>query len=629
MAAKQIEVSLILSAYDKASRVINNIATKGEARLMAFAKKTDALGEKAFKNGKDFAAIGVAAAAPIFLAAQAAEESEVAVKRLNNVFKQMGDSTGRAGAQSAAYASKLQLQIGVEDEVIMLTQAKLATFKHVSNETARMAGVFDRATNAAFDMASAGFGEAANNAVQLGKALESPTQGINALRRSGITFTAEEKKKIATLEKSGQILKAQKIILQAVENQVKGAAKATATQGALTKIAYGEAMESLGRTFLPMLNQVLKRVADVINKVDGWIQRNPKLARNIVMITAAVAGLSFGISALSFVFGGLMKAMSFASTAGGFFLKMMKAVTYQNAAAGIQAKIAAISTWAQTAATNAAKIAMGAFRIVMIAVNAVLAINPFVLIGMAVIAVATLIYTNWDAIKNFFVNLWAKIKGIFSGAWDFIKGIFFKYHPLGIIIKNWDAIVKFFSDLWDKVTERFSAFIDYIKGIPGRMFEAGKNIVKSIWEGIKSFASKPIDAIKGIVKKIRDFLPFSPAKEGALRDIHKIRLVETISETIKPGPMVKAMRNTMAATMIATNAAAGVASPGSVPSITNLRSSAAAPVHFHYNPIITIQGGGSADPQTLAAFDQLFQKHKKEIIKIMEEHKRNQERTKY
>jgi hypothetical protein len=37
------------------------------------------------------------------------------------------------------------------------------------------------------------------SAVQLGKALEDPIKGINALRKSGITFTDAEKKKLQRL----------------------------------------------------------------------------------------------------------------------------------------------------------------------------------------------------------------------------------------------------------------------------------------------------------------------------------------------------------------------------------------------------------------------------------------------
>lgn len=43
--------------------------------------------------------------------------------------------------------------------------------------------------------------------------------------------------------------------------------------------------------------------------------------------------------------------------------------------------------------------------------------------------------------------------------------------------------------------------------------------------------------------KIRDYLPFSPAKTGALKDIHRIKLVETIAQSIKATPLLQAMSN--------------------------------------------------------------------------------------
>lgn len=623
---KQIEVSLILSAYDKASRIINNMATKGEARLATFAKKAGALGDSAFKQGREFGAIGVGMLAPLFLAQKAAEESEVATKRLANTFKQMGDETGRAAAQSANYASKLQFQIGVEDENIMLVQSKIATFKKVSDTAGRMAGVFDRATNAAFDMAAAGFGEADQNAVQLGKALQSPTQGINALRRSGISFTDAEKKKIKALEESGQLLKAQKIILHAVEMQVKGTAAATATQGQKTKIAYGEAMESLGRTFLPIMNQLLKKVADNIQKVDAWMQRNPKLTKTIVMITAGAAALSLGISALSFMFGGLMKAISFASSAGSVFLKLVKATTYQNAALGIQTKITAISTWAQTAATNAATAATWLATAASTALSFAMKAIPFVAIAAAVIWLATVIYKNWDSIKAFFVKTWDKIKGIFTGAWDWIKKLF-EWTPLGQIIKNWDKIKDFFAEQWEGTKKNFQGFVDFLKNIPQKLYEGGKNMIKSLWEGIKAMASKPVEAIKNIVQKVRDFLPFSPAKAGPLRDIHRIKLIETISQNIKPAPMVKAMQKTAAATLLATQAFTMpmVAKPNTPMNI----GGGGQAIHIHFNPQVTIQGGGTPDQATMEMFNDAFAKQKKELKKMLEEIQRGKQRTSY
>ncbi len=95
------------------------------------------------------------------------------------------------------------------------------------------------------------------------------------------------------------------------------------------------------------------------------------------------------------------------------------------------------------------------------------------------------------------------------------------------------------------------------------MRQAGANIITSLVDGIKRMASKPVEAMKAIVQKVRNFLPFSPAKEGPLRDIHRVKIMETIAGAMTPGPMVKAMRTATAATMIAAAPmAAGAAGPG-------------------------------------------------------------------
>lgn len=534
-----LKIAVVLSAVDKMSSVIRN-ATSGAAKnLNSFSSKANNVANKAFDVGRSAGAIGLAIGTPLFMAAQAAEESEIATKRLENIFKSMGETTGKAAKAAEAYASSLQMQIGVDDESILLTQAKLATFAKVSDETARMSGIFDRATNAAYDMAAAGFGEAEQNAVQLGKALQDPIKGITALAKSGVTFTAQEKAKIKTLVDSGKQLEAQKIILKAIEMQVGGTAKATATTSSKMKASFGELQESLGRALLPTLNKLMQKVIPIINKVMDWIEKNPELTETIMMIAAGAAALAITVSGLSFIIGGVAKAVSGLSAAFSF-----------------------------------------------------LAANPIILIIAAIAAAAYLVVKYWANIKQFFINLWTKIKEVFWKvvAWMKEWGPLF-LGPIGIIYK-------FFTD--------------------AKFREAGKKLVVSIWEGIKSMAYKPIEAIKNMVSKIREYLPFSPAKVGALRDIHKIKLVETIAQSIKPAPMVKAMRMATAATMVA-------ATPMKSNAISQSSGGQGSGMVVNYNPTINVNGGS---PTSKEDFKKVLKEHEKDIIKLIEEANRKSNRTK-
>lgn len=481
---KTLKIALLLTAVDKMSSMVDKAVSKASKRLKAFNE-----------FGTSAGIIGGAITGVYGASVSAARESELANKRLEQVFRSMGETNDKAAKSAEAYASKLEMQIGVEDEVIQLTQAKLATFKAVSSEAGRMSGVFDRATQAAFDMASAGFGEADQNAVQLGKALQDPIQGINALRRSGITFTAAEKKKIATLVKSNKLLDAQKIILSAVEHQVGGVAAATADPVDKMKVGWTEIGESLGKVVLPAFQKFSAWVGSFTPKIISFIENNGRLVKVIGAVGAALL-----------VIGTISKIVS-----------------------------------------------------------AILATNPIFLIIMAIAALAIVVITYWKPIKGFFIRLWNGIKNVwskvlaffsklwngvkhvFAVAWAAIKFYFLNFTPIGLLIKYWNPIVNFFTNIWQKVKGVFTAAWSWLMNLGKMFYNAGANIVKNIWEGIKALVNKPIELIKDMAKKIRDFLPFSPAKAGALKDIHKIKLVETIAATIKPQPAIAAMQKTTSA----------------------------------------------------------------------------------
>ena len=173
--------------------------------------------------------------------------------------------------------------------------------------------------------------------------------------------------------------------------------------------------------------------------------------------------------------------------------------------------------------------------------SAVMMANPWVAVAAAAVVAIMFIYANWGAIRGWFVKLWNNIRAIFLRFWNWAKGMFLNYTPYGLIIKHWSKITAFFSALWEKVKNIFLGHVQYVMDLGGRFFEAGKNIVLSIWNGIKALANKPIEAIKAITQKMRDYLPFSPAKEGAFRDLHRVKIIETIVSSMRPEKLMNAM----------------------------------------------------------------------------------------
>ncbi|RUM41807.1 MAG: phage tail tape measure protein, partial [Desulfurobacterium sp.] len=111
---------------------------------------------------------------------------------------------------------------------------------------------------------------------------------------------------------------------------------------------------------------------------------------------------------------------------------------------------------------------------------------------------------------------------------------------VGLVTKYWGTLLKVF--LWINPTTfpimAFKKLYDFIKSI--NLFKAGKRILETLTEGIKSTLMKPVNAVKEVVRKIRNFLPFSPAKEGPLSDLHRTGLafVKTFAEGIKGDPLI-------------------------------------------------------------------------------------------
>jgi hypothetical protein len=214
-------------------------------------------------------------------ATAAAEESRVADERIDaiaNSMNEFGNETQKVTKRIKDYAQQQSLSVGVDDEVIKATQAKLLTFRNLTKTAGTMGGAFDRATKAAIDMAAAGFGTAESNATQLGKALNDPIKGITALNRAGIQFTADQQELIKSLVESGKVLEAQDMILKEIESQVGGTAAATATATEKMRIAFGEVQESVGQLLLP-----------VLEKFSAWFLKVlPDIQRFMALLMAAL-----------------------------------------------------------------------------------------------------------------------------------------------------------------------------------------------------------------------------------------------------------------------------------------------------------------------------------------------------
>jgi TP901 family phage tail tape measure protein len=328
---------------------------------------------------------------------------------------------------------------------------------------------------------------------------------------------------------------------------------ASAAQQQIFKNRLNEVVVKAGQALLPTFNKVLSVLGSLMDRVGSFISRHQTLVKYIALAAGAFTALALVGGYLSFVIGGLARIFSIAANVANVLVK------------GFQV----IST---------------AWKIL----NALFTTNLIILAIMAIALGVFLVIKYWDQIKAFFTKLFQAVVNIFKHPWESIKNMFLNYTPQGLIIKHWSKITGWFSNMWDRVKAIFISHVRFVTGLGAMFFNAGRNIVLSIGNGIKAFASKPIEAIKGIVQKIRNHLPFSPAKEGPLRDIHKIKLVETIAATIKASPLVNAFKgalNTMTST--GTTNSTGLSAGGGMV--------------IHFNPVINLNGSASQSDAKMIA----------------------------
>ncbi|MFN9819626.1 MAG: hypothetical protein ACK56K_02885 [Akkermansiaceae bacterium] len=270
--------SALKTAKSETSGLKNSMAGMSSGASKGFASMGSAM--KSVAKGTAVVAAAVAAAGAaigaltykLILSGEAANSADARVRNIAKSMGLFGDQSDAVAERLNNLADKIELQTGADGNAIQLTQAKLLTFKELANTADELGGNFDRATQAAVDMAAAGFGTAEQNAVQLGKALNDPINGLAALRRSGITFTEDEKAKIKALAESNRMHEAQALVLAAIEKQVGGTAAATADASVQIKAALNQGFEEVGKPLAAALASITPQFLEFVEMA------KPKLA---------------------------------------------------------------------------------------------------------------------------------------------------------------------------------------------------------------------------------------------------------------------------------------------------------------------------------------------------------------
>lgn len=353
---------------------------------------------------------------------------------------------------------------------------------------------------------------------------------------------------------------------------------------------------SLGSILLPAINSVMGVIGPMVDAVANFAVAYPGVATALVGVTAAliagkVAAVGFGY-AYTFIKGAVLSvqsAFAVARTAILLHSGALAASTNTSKAAAAAARAMAAAQWVFNVALSANPIGL-----VVIAIAALIAAGVALYKNWDVIS--AFLKGVWQGIAPAFEPLIVAVKAIgqafapvidlLGQAWQWFKGLFAPVNAssealagatsagqtfgrilgnvfavvslplqllLGgiefvvsgvvklvtVVIENFDSIKNAFLNFtplgW--MIQGFTALFDYLGGLS--LFDSGAKLLETLTAGIKSAVSQPVEAIKGALAKVRDYLPFSDAKVGPLSELTASgqAILNTLGEGMRLAPM--------------------------------------------------------------------------------------------
>ncbi len=299
------ESSLVIRLDSDDAEDSSKALTKSLARLekqgdavndeFADVDKTMSRTSKAFRSVSSFAAgvgkaiAGLSAGFVTLGAVVAAntKRQESALSAVESRIVSTGKAAGFTTEELAGMASGFQKATAVGDEEILEFQSVLLTFTQITGDA------FEGATEAVLNMATVMGTDFRSAAVQVGKALNDPIKGVNAMTRAGVQFSDSQKELIKNLVESGRVSEAQAMILKELEVQFGGAAAAAKNTfaGALQSVqnAFGDLLEAKGG---------LNDATGSLLELEKILSRPETVAAANTLTSALIEGFNLAVKAI-------------------------------------------------------------------------------------------------------------------------------------------------------------------------------------------------------------------------------------------------------------------------------------------------------------------------------------------
>lgn len=355
--------------------------------------------------------------------------------------------------------------------------------------------------------------------------LESASQGLDSSMRKGAAATDE-------MARAAQRGREFELMTQRLQN----------------------ASTAISRGLVPAMLPAAEGLGKLATIVGDLAVQFPAAAKVIGVAAVSLIGLKIasvaGGYALTFLVGGFLqikKVVLMARTAWLLYNSGVLASTVAAKTAVVSTKLMAAAMWVFNAALWASPI-------------------TWVVAGIAaLVAAGVLLWKNWDTIKAKGAQLWEWMGGSVTGVIRNIIRVLLTFNPLAIFLRAFNKVFDYLtginlfdagktiivslvngiksrvSQLWEWMTGAsdgvvksiamallkfnpvfifmgaFNKVFEYLTGI--NLFEAGKAIIMTMIEGIKSKITAIPEMVKGALASAREYLPFSDAKKGPFSDL--------------------------------------------------------------------------------------------------------------
>jgi len=392
-------------------------------------------------SGLAAAGVFTALSAGIGSAVGRIEEMRKLSVQLDRALENTGNTARTSAEEVATFADSLERSTGRAAEEIMAVSTNLATFGFNRQ-------VFFEAIELADDMAAAWGGDLKQNVEGLSRALADPEKGLAMLTKRGITFTDEQKKMIAGFMKANDLIGAQGVILDTLQEQVQGVAEAGFS--GLTKATAN----------------AWKGVEDLFEAMANGMQVNLGLELTLVAVAEALSFVTDNMGTL-------------AKIAGVVGVAVLTAI--------------GPAVWS---ALSTAAIAFGAAAVAAIrAIGVAIALNPIGAVIIALSAAVSAAFLFRDEIKQaigvdfvqIVIDAGNKLIGVFVGAYQ-------------AVTEAWSNLPTFFSGLgkqaWNSFVAEFekpALTINDIVIIPGMNLDSLKSQLTQAEKEAASVAGTTFD----------------------------------------------------------------------------------------------------------------------------------------